>query len=130
MKSFLAFFLLHALLTSALAAPAPSHLIANIPARSRLNLDGNWNAIVDPFETGLNAHFYENHKPKDRSELVEYDFDAAGTLKVPGDWNTQRETLLFYEGPVWYQKYFSYHKRERVGLFCISEPRTILLAFI
>ncbi len=95
----------------AFAAPAPSNLITNIAGRPRLNLDGNWNAIVDPYEIGLGSRFYENRKAKDKSDLVEYDFDTAGTLKVPGDWNTQRDTLLFYEGPVWYQRYFSYHKR-------------------
>jgi beta-glucuronidase len=114
MKSCLAFFLFA---TLALAATAPSNLIANIPSRTRVNLDGNWNAIIDPFETGLNSRVYENRKPKDRSELIEYDFDASGTLKVPGDWNTQREKLLFYEGPIWYQRYFSCHKREQVRTF-------------
>jgi beta-glucuronidase len=94
----------------AVAAPAPSNLIANVPGRTHLNLDGNWNAIVDPYEIGLGSRFYENRKAKDPSDLVEYNFDTAGTLKVPGDWNTQRESLLFYEGPVWYQRYFSYHK--------------------
>ncbi|MBV8377390.1 MAG: beta-glucuronidase, partial [Verrucomicrobia bacterium] len=28
-----------------------------------------------------------------------------------GDWNTQRESLLFYEGPIWYQKEFSCRRR-------------------
>ena len=101
----------------AFAQPAPSNLIANVPGRARINLDGNWNAIVDPYETGVGARFYENRKPKDASDLVEYDFDTSGTLKVPGDWNTQRNTLLFYEGPVWYQRYFSYHKRAQVRTF-------------
>ena len=83
----------------------------------RQNLDGNWNVIVDPYEIGLGSHFYENRKAKDPSDLVEYNFDTAGTVKVPGDWNTQRESLLFYEGPLWYQRYFSYHKRDRLRTF-------------
>ena len=108
-----------ALLSSALAfaTPAPSNLIGNISARVRQNLDGNWNVIVDPYEIGLGSHFYENRKAKDPSDLVEYNFDTAGTVKVPGDWNTQRESLLFYEGPLWYQRYFSYHKRDRLRTF-------------
>jgi len=101
----------------AFATPAPSNLITNLAGRTRLNLDGNWNAIVDPYEIGLGSRFYENRKPKDKSDLVEYDFDAAGTLRVPGDWNTQRDTLLFYEGAVWYQRYFSYHKRGQIRTF-------------
>jgi len=37
-------------------------------------------------------------KPRDASDRVEYDFDTSPTLEVPGDWNTQRESLLYYEG--------------------------------
>ena len=103
--------------TLAFAAPASSNLITNISARTRQNLDGNWNVIVDPYEIGLGSHFYENRKAKDPSDLVEYNFDTAGTLKVPGDWNTQRESLLFYEGPLWYQRYFSYHKQDHFRTF-------------
>ena len=29
---------------------------------------------------------------------MEYSFDLAPVLNVPGDWNTQREALMFYEG--------------------------------
>ncbi len=35
----------------------------------------------------------------------------------PGDWNTQKEKLLFYEGPIWYEKSFSYKKREHSRTF-------------
>jgi beta-glucuronidase len=38
-------------------------------------------------------------------------------LNVPGDWNTQRSDLFFYEGSVWYKKSFSYHKRTRSRVF-------------
>ena len=110
--------LIFALLSGlALAQPGPTNLIANIPGRTTTSLDGTWNAIVDPYETGLRAKFYENAKPKDKSELVEYNFDMAGTLKVPGDWNTQRDSLLFYESPLWYQRYFSYHKPANARAF-------------
>ena len=101
----------------AVAQPGPADLIANIPRRTTVSLDGTWNAIVDPYETGLRAKFYENAKAKDETDLVEYNFDTAGTLKVPGDWNTQRESLMFYENPVWYQRYFSYYKRAKTRVF-------------
>src|SRR4029078_8809220 len=42
-------------------------------------------------------------KPKDRSDLVEYDFDASPTLMVPGDWNSQEDKLFWYEGTGWYR---------------------------
>src|SRR5215471_4205316 len=95
-------------------------LIANINARHIVSLDGPWQAIVDPFDVGMfdyraqllrnNNAFYKNHKPQSPSELVEYDFDTSGQLNVPGDWNTQRESLLFYEGSVWYKRSFDYAK--------------------
>jgi beta-glucuronidase len=101
----------------AFAQPGPDNLIANISGRTTISLDGTWNAIVDPYETGMRARFYENATPKDKSDLVEYNFGAAGTLKVPGDWNTQRDSLMFYENPLWYQRYFSYHRRPHTRTF-------------
>jgi beta-glucuronidase len=105
-----------------LAAPVfgtqtPSNLIVNIPGRAAIGLNGAWRAIVDPYETGIGGKYYENRKPKDKHDLVEYDFDASPVLNVPGDWNMQRADLFFYEGPVWYKKSFSYRKREHVREF-------------
>ena len=107
------------------AQPAP--LIANIAGRSTVNLDGQWRAIVDPYDVGAvdyraqplkgNNAFYKNYKPQSKSELVEYDFDTSGQLVVPGDWNSQRDSLLFYEGSVWYKKSFSYAKPVKTRLF-------------
>jgi beta-glucuronidase len=99
-----------------LAANLPA-LIQNIPNRATTSLDGPWQAIIDPYETGLNARFYLNAKAKDKHELVEYDFDRSDALNVPGDWNSQKKELFFYEGPVWYNKSFSYHKREHTRVF-------------
>ena len=102
-------------------------LIANINARHIVSLDGPWQAIVDPFDVGMfdyraqllrnNNAFYKNHKPQSPSELVEYDFDTSSQLNVPGDWNTQRESLLFYEGSVWYKRSFDYPKPPKRRLF-------------
>src|SRR5262249_36452046 len=102
-------------------------LIANINARHTVSLDGPWQAIVDPFDVGMfdyraqllrnNNAFYKNHKPQSPSELVEYDFDTSSQLNVPGDWNTQRESLLFYEGSVWYKRSFHYLKSPKSRLF-------------
>jgi beta-glucuronidase len=101
----------------AVAEPTLTTLITNIAGRSTISLDGTWNAIVDPYETGVHGRFFQNAKPRDKRDLVEYNFDASEKLKVPGDWNTQRDTLLFYEGPVWYQRYFPYAKRPHTRLF-------------
>src|SRR6202049_5156883 len=110
-------FLLVTLASFGYAAANPTTLINNIPNRTTISLNGPWQAIVDPYETGLNARFYLNAKPKDKRELVEYDFDKSDVLNVPGDWNSQKKELFFYEVPVWYEKSFSYRKREHVRVF-------------
>ncbi len=115
MRLALLFILLFAL--PVLADPQPANLIANVSGRAATSLSGTWRVIVDPYETGLTARFYENRKPKDKRDLVEYDFDTSPTLKVPGDWNTQRQDLFFYEGAVWYERSFLYQKREHTRTF-------------
>jgi beta-glucuronidase len=92
-------------------------LIANIPGRTTVNLDGAWHAIVDPFDNGKSSRFFRNEKARNKSDLVEYSFDLSPVLNVPGDWNTQREQLMFYEGPVWYRREFNYHKRDNMRVF-------------
>jgi beta-glucuronidase len=114
MRVFLPIFLFAAM-SQAQTPPAPP--IANIAGRTTTSLNGPWHIIVDPLETGLNAAYYRNRKPKDKRELVEYDFEASETLNVPGDWNTQKEKLLFYEGPIWYEKTFSWAKHEHTRVF-------------
>lgn len=101
----------------ALAQPSPSNLIANVPGRTTVNLNGAWRAIVDPYDTGRRARFYENAKPKDERDLVEYDFDVSPVLTVPGDWNSQRDNLFFYEGTVWYKRSFQYHQQNSKRVF-------------
>ncbi|HEY6338298.1 MAG TPA: glycoside hydrolase family 2 TIM barrel-domain containing protein [Candidatus Sulfotelmatobacter sp.] len=109
--------ILLALAGLAYAAPVPSALITNISGRTTVSLNGAWHAIVDPYDNGTSVGFYRNQVPKDKSERVEYSFDASPVLNVPGDWNTQREQLLFYEGPVWYRRVFNYHKRANTRVF-------------
>jgi beta-glucuronidase len=114
-------------LLSSRGAAQVAPLIANINARQSTSLDGQWQAIVDPYDVGAldyraqplknNHAFYKNYKPQSESELVEYDFDTSGQLHVPGDWNTQRESLLFYEGSVWYKRSFDYTKSPKTRLF-------------
>src|SRR5262252_7734446 len=101
----------------ALGANPSSSLIANIPARSAVSLNGAWHAIVDPYENGVGSGFFRDDKPRTKSDRVEYSFDLAPVLNVPGDWNSQHESLMFYEGPVWYRREFSYHKRPGTRVF-------------
>jgi len=99
------------------AQTSSAPLIADPPSRTSLSLDGSWNTIIDPYETGMSSHFYENRKPTSKTDLIEYDFDRSPKLKVPADWNSQRESLLFYEGPLWYQRIFSYRKQSGKRVF-------------
>jgi len=104
---------------SALAwsAALPSPLIGNIPGRTVTSLDGPWHVIVDPYETGLHARYYENATPQARSGPIEFNFEQSETLHVPYDWNMQKERLFFYEGPVWYKRWFTYRLREHTRVF-------------
>ena len=101
----------------AFAAASPNTLITNMAGRNTISLNGSWSAIVDPIESGLGNKFYDDAKPKDKSDRVEYSFDLSPSLNVPGDWNTQREQLLFYENPVWYRRTFNYHKPANTRVF-------------
>src|SRR5437660_7740421 len=102
-----------------------STLITIINGRQTTSLDGNWKTIIDPYETGYYDYRYEpsadgyfkDAKPKNKSDLIEYNFDTSEALKVPGDWNTQQERLLFYEGTIWYKKSFDYQRKENTRLF-------------
>ncbi len=95
--------------------------IATLSDRPGLSLDGDWKIIIDPYETGYYDYRYEprdaaahpsresffmDAKPRG-SELIEYDYDKAPALRVPGDWNTQARELYYYEGTVWYRTKFT-----------------------
>ncbi len=93
-------------------ASAGTVLLTNVLDRPRRSLDGHWRTIVDPFDTGYvgimgdrNPHgWYRDFKPRHQGDRVEYDFDASRHLAVPGDWNTQDDSLHYYEGTVWYRR--------------------------
>jgi beta-glucuronidase len=99
--------------------------IANPDGRKTTSLDGKWQVIVDPYESGFYDYrykpsangYFKDAKPKTKSDLVEYDFDRSETLNVPGDWNTQSDQLFFYEGTIWYRKSFDYERRPNTRLF-------------
>ncbi|MEL7207425.1 MAG: glycoside hydrolase family 2 TIM barrel-domain containing protein [Actinomycetota bacterium] len=48
---------------------------------------------------------------------MEYDFDTSPELQVPGDWNTQDPTLLYYEGTIWYRRLFDVDEPEEGRAF-------------
>ena len=89
-------------------------LLGNVMAHETSSLNGKWNYIVDVQEEGYYDYrmnptrwgFFRNAKPQRPEDLIEYDFDKAPTMQVPGDWNTQDPRLFFYEGTVWYKTSF------------------------
>ena len=106
------------LLTALTARAAP----VNASLRPGLDLNGQWHRIVDPYDTGYydyrlqpydaaaqpSGGFFLDRRPQAETDLIEYSFDASPLLAVPGDWNSQDERLLYYEGTVWYRHLFDY----------------------
>lgn len=99
------------------------NLPLNVTNRQSTLLNGTWNYIIDPYETGYysfhrdvydqkldfqKSAYYANYHSADKNELVEYDFDKSPTMHIPNDWNSQDEKLLYYEGTVWFKKSFDY----------------------
>lgn len=110
--------------TKLYAQPTAIH---NVHSRTgKTSLNGAWHYLVDPIDTGYRNHrnwhpfdavantkasaspYYLNRERKRPEERIEYDFAAAPTLTVPGDWNHQQAELLYYEGSVWYERDFEY----------------------
>jgi len=126
-KKLLLFFLMPFYFVNAFSQ---SNFIQNIYSRNYLNLDGKWHYIIDPFETGFRGFqgakadenenltgFFENKQQQSKSELIEYNFDKSAVLNVPGDWNSQDEKLLYYEGTVWYEHAFVFHPQQNKRYF-------------
>jgi beta-glucuronidase len=109
------------------ASPAPAPIVlTGADRRPALSLDGDWKTIVDPYFSGLFSFHHQeksdgwflNQKAKPGDTFpTEYDFSKAPTLKVPADWNTQRDSLFYYEGPIWYQHDFTYQPKPHTRLF-------------
>lgn len=106
--------------------------IQNVNSRDNISLNGPWNYIIDPYKMGYldyrqepfdesksgKGGFYDNLTNLKKSQRAEYDFSHEPTLQVPGDWNSQDERLLFYEGILWYKRDFtiSLNKEKRYFL--------------
>ena len=118
-------FLLSGILTMAMAQTEVPQ-ISNVLNRDVTSLCGPWHYIVDVQEEGYYDYrmnptrwgFFRNAKPQRPEDLIEYDFDRAPTMQVPGDWNTQDERLFFYEGTVWFKRSFDWHR--------MADRRTLL----
>src|SRR5271154_7137576 len=94
-------------------------LLSNIEGRNFISLNGKWEIIIDPFNAGAGnwKPIWKDQQPVGKNDFYEYKFDRSITLNVPGDWNSQKPELLYYEGTIWYKKIFHYHKKENKKAF-------------
>ncbi|HEY8783872.1 MAG TPA: glycoside hydrolase family 2 TIM barrel-domain containing protein [Mucilaginibacter sp.] len=103
-------------------AIAQDNLITDIISRKSSSLNGKWQYIVDPYETGfydyrykeLNesnpAAYWNSGTPDNKTVLEEHGYNDKYVLQVPGDWNHQKPEFLYYEGTIWYKKSFDVQK--------------------
>lgn len=104
---------------------AANELIVNTDSRESIPLNGTWHYIVDPYETGFYTYRYKERGEADReaywnrpvarnkSDRLEHGYQNPYTLEVPGDWNSQSDTLTYYEGTIWYQRDFDLRELKR-----------------
>lgn len=119
-------------------------LLSNISARQNISLNGKWNYVIDPLETGyydyrheiLTNGFFKNKKGKCNNnespinnsvaidstsessihdnEIIEYNLDRSPIMDIPSDWNSKNSQLMFYEGTVWFKKDFIISKKTAI----------------
>ena len=115
-------YLMLVLVVCGLVSNGQVNLISNIDARKSIDLNGKWQYIVDPYETGFYDYRYKelNEKNPDaywntdiqanRTEKKEHGYVDKYSINVPGDWNHQAPEFTFYEGTIWYKKSFDVQK--------------------
>jgi beta-glucuronidase len=104
------------------ASGQPVETIQNARGRAGESLNGSWQYPLDPYEAGYydfhmkpiaDGGLGSNRVPANMGDKYELAFtELTPTLQVPGDWNTQRPELLWYEGTVWYRRTFDYAPKE------------------
>ncbi|WP_217220445.1 glycoside hydrolase family 2 protein [Mucilaginibacter paludis] len=85
--------------------------------RKVTSLNGYWDVIIDPTGIGDWRQVWLEHKPEKKSDFFEYSFQGGPQLKVPGDFNSQKPELTYFEGTVWYKKQFNYEPKKGKRLF-------------
>jgi beta-glucuronidase len=117
------YILLLLVVASAAIVKAQNNLITNVQSRKAFSLNGKWQYIVDPYETGFYDYRYKELKednrdaywntdvPVNKTEKKEHGYNDKYSIDVPGDWNHQKPEFLYYEGTIWYKKSFDYNKQ-------------------
>lgn len=126
------YFLCLFILLSSIEIFSQQPLIADIPSRKTQSLNGKWQYIVDPYETGFRNYrwdernqndreaYWNSDVPENKTDRKEHGYSDKYSLNVPGDWNWQEAKFLYYEGTVWYKKSFDAElpkENERVFLY-------------
>ncbi|MEM7548604.1 MAG: glycoside hydrolase family 2 TIM barrel-domain containing protein [Bacteroidota bacterium] len=124
------YFLIIVFLSFKQFAFSQTDIIQSINNRDQQLLNGNWKYIIDPYETGYRNHrnwtpfdvkdygkasakpYWTNKQMENPSDRIEYNFDRSDELSVPGDWNSQKRELLYYEGTLWYKTDFDADLKE------------------
>lgn len=116
MRNVLAFLVL---LITFISISYGEELIQNVFYGDKISLNGQWEILIDLYDIGDNYEggFFRVREEGPRWERREYDFDKSDYILVPGDWNTQREELFLYEGPLWYHKEFNYKRKNNTRVF-------------
>ncbi|MVT12406.1 beta-glucuronidase [Chitinophaga sp. ysch24] len=103
---------------------AQDSLISNITSREATSLNGRWQYIVDPYETGFYDYRFKERREDDpeaywnraeqanRTERKEHGYSGKYELEVPGDWNHQQPQFVYYEGSIWYKRSFDFIKHK------------------
>ena len=94
-------------MTAATMLAGNTPIMTNVYGRNIESLNGKWSVLIDCYDRGERKHFEQNAKPQSDVEFVEYSFDGAMRLDVPGDWNSQSPELKYYEGVMWYGRHFN-----------------------
>lgn len=114
-RAFILFSLLFALLFNNSHAQTA---MANVYGRRSQLLNGDWEIVVDPFDVGMGWRaIYKDAKATGKADFVEYSFEPSNTLRVPGDFNSQKPELTYFESSVWYKKIFDCEAGKQERLF-------------
>lgn len=92
-------------------APRPSAQVMGwVDSRDGVSLNGSWKFLVDPMQVGTPGSLFggwaTTRAPEDEYQLLEYSYADAADIRVPGDFNTQFDELIYYRDTVWYQREF------------------------
>ena len=87
--------------------------------RPKESLNGIWHYAVDPYDTCIRQHWFEERRydAKGNTLPVDYSFDEWPVMQLPCCWNTQSEKYFLYEGSMIFTRSFRIRKNEAERVF-------------